>query len=723
MKRSFTKKKLLCAMSLVFALVVIFIAVPAMPVSAAVGGTFVVNSGTDALGAPVSINANMTFKILTEPATAGGLGTVQVGNDEKSVADSTAGTVVIPTIVSSGGKSYTVTSIGESSFNQCEHITEVIIPNTVTSIGYSAFYNCEALGTITIPDSVTIIGNRAFEGCTAITSIIIPESVTSIGESAFFNCSEITNINIPKNVMSIGEHAFVRCSKLTAITVNTDNPNFLAVDGVLFDKNITKLISYPNSKGSSYIVPSTVKTIGSYSFYYCQNLTSITLSDAVTTIEKFAFDGSALASIDLKNVETIGDEAFEGTPLSSITLPSSLNSIGKNVFRNTNLTSLTVDAGNTNFSAVDNVLFDETNKTLIYYPKSNPATYIVPDRITSIGSSAFYNNTTLSSIDLNNVTDIGDYAFYGNSALTTIDLQNVTNSIGAFAFRGAGLTEVEIAEGIKTIATSTFYSCSNLAKVTLPNSVTTIDLYAFFNNSSLTTIDLKNVTTIGREAFGRTALTAIDLKNVTTVGISAFIECSDLATVDMRNVTTIENRAFDDCEKLESIAIPKTVTTIGDDAFVRCDALNSVYFDGSNGGGLTAGIATIPDNAGMVIYYNADASGWRNPVQIDGASITPIPIKFSYGPTQFTYDGSMKTVDVTGISINNGPSLSASEYIVSDNTATAEGTHRFTVSNVPTGGVHFVHSNFFTIGNFPSTNTATTPPPQAISPLTGVYNK
>ncbi len=719
MEKVFTRKKLLCMISLIFALGVVFIVVPTMPVSAAVGGTFVVNSGTDALGAPVSINANMTFKILTEPATAGALGTVQVGNGEKSVADSTAGTVVIPTIVSSGGKSYTVTSIGESSFNQCEHITEVIIPNTVTSIGYSAFYSCEALGTITIPDSVTIIGNRAFEECTALTTITIPENVTTIEASAFEECTALTTVNIPKSVTSIGERAFMSCTKLTAITVNTDNPNFLAVDGVLFDKNITKLISYPNSKGSSYIVPSTVKTIGSYAFYYCQNLTSITLSDAVTTIEKFAFDGSALASIDLKNVETIGDEAFEGTPLSSITLPSSLNSIGKNVFRNTNLTSLTVDAGNTNFSAVDNVLFDETNKTLIYYPKSNPATYIVPDRITSIGSSAFYNNTTLSSIDLNNVTDIGDYAFYGNSALTTIDLQNVTNSIGVFAFRGAGLTEVEIAEGIETIATSTFHSCTNLAKVTLPDSVTNIGLYAFFNNSSLTTIDLKNVETIDREAFASSGLTAIDLKNVTTVGFGAFMNCAELASVDLRNVTTIDNNAFYNCDRIESFAIPRTVTTINNSAFFRCDALNSVYFDGNNGAGLTAGIETIPNNTGMVIYYNADASGWESPVQIISASITPIPIKFSYDTTQFTYDGSMKTVEVTGVSINNGPSLSAAEYIVSNNTATAAGTHMFTVSNVPAVDVHFVHSNYFTIEDI----TSTTPPLDVVSPLTGVYNK
>ena len=102
---------------------------------------------------------------------------------------------------------YTVTSIGDSAFENCTGLTGVTIPDSVTSIGDSAFDYCTGLTGVTIPDSVTSIGNGAFQGCTSLANVTIGNSVTSIGNNAFFECTSLKSITIPASVTSIGVHA------------------------------------------------------------------------------------------------------------------------------------------------------------------------------------------------------------------------------------------------------------------------------------------------------------------------------------------------------------------------------------------------------------------------------------------------------------------------------------------------------------------------------------
>ena len=215
----------------------------------------------------------------------------------------------------------------------------------VTNIGKSAFSRCYSLTSIRIPDSVTSIGKEAFWACTSLTSISIPDSVTSIGKHAFSSCSDLTSITIPDGVTSIGERAFNGCIRLLAIEVGAGNISYADVDGVLFNKKKTLLVTYPKGKkGTNYDVPDGVATIGVATFYGCSNLRSITISDGATAIGEEAFHRcSSLTNITIPDsITSIGDYAFvHCTSLSSIAIPAAVEVIRNGVFDNcTSLTKL-----------------------------------------------------------------------------------------------------------------------------------------------------------------------------------------------------------------------------------------------------------------------------------------------------------------------------------------------------------------------------------------------
>jgi hypothetical protein len=137
---------------------------------------------------------------------------------------------------------------------------------------------------------VTRIGKWAFHSCISLTNVTIPDSVTSIGEGAFEDCTSLTSVTIPKSVTSIGDYAFGYCRALEKFEVDLNNNNYTSVDGVLFDKEKSKLIAYPNSHGTTYEIPSGVTSIGDYAFLWCRSLTSVTIPNSVTSIGEGAFE-------------------------------------------------------------------------------------------------------------------------------------------------------------------------------------------------------------------------------------------------------------------------------------------------------------------------------------------------------------------------------------------------------------------------------------------------
>ena len=198
-------------------------------------------------------------------------------------------------------------------------ICEVKIQNGVTSIGNYAFDSCSRIENMTIPSSVTSIGDYAFYRCSDLTSVTIPNRVTSIGDYAFDMCSGLTRVTIPASVASLGKNAFFRCN-LTSITVDSQNPNYSSLDGVLYNKNKTTLIQYPRRNNrTSFMIPNSVKIIGDDAFCACSMLTNVTISDGVTRIGDYAFEYcSSLKRVTIsESVRSIGKGAF--SPCNSLT--------------------------------------------------------------------------------------------------------------------------------------------------------------------------------------------------------------------------------------------------------------------------------------------------------------------------------------------------------------------------------------------------------------------
>jgi hypothetical protein len=321
-----------------------------------------------------------------------------------------------------------LSSIGDSAFWSCTSLTSINIPNSVTSIGTQAFQYCTGLTsilvglsnpkyssfegilynknitslitcpagklvTITLPDSVSSIGDYAFWSCTSLTGINIPNSVTNIGLGAFGECTSLTSITIPDSVTSIGFLAFNNCTGLTSILVESSNPNFSSLEGVLYNKNITSLITCPAGKLKTITFPRSVTIIEDHAFWFCTNLTSITIPSSVTSIGFSAF--------------------YYCTSLASITIPNSVRSIGDHAFDNcTNLTNIFL-------------LGNHPNSWSSFNLGNSPTTLVLP-KVTSFRSWRI-NNSFRQELRFNSLSGV-DYSIERSTDLSS--WANKVNIVG-----------------------------------------------------------------------------------------------------------------------------------------------------------------------------------------------------------------------------------------------------------------------------------------------------
>ena len=223
--------------------------------------------------------------------------------------------------------------ICDLAFSFCSSLSEIVIPSSVTSIGDGAFSCCHSLSEIDIPSSVTSIGDHAFSGCDSLSEIVIPSGVTSIGNYAFSGCSSLKYISIPKSVIGLNGNPFVEWKgKLECLS-----PNFVYEDDILFNKDKSRIISFRNQNVESYVIPSSVTSIGKGAFTGCYSLSEIVIPSSVTCIGDgaFSFCRSLSEIVIPSSVTSIGDWAFSNCDsLSEIVIPSSVTSIGDGAFSN-----------------------------------------------------------------------------------------------------------------------------------------------------------------------------------------------------------------------------------------------------------------------------------------------------------------------------------------------------------------------------------------------------
>lgn len=576
------------------------------------------------------------------------------------------------TLVKYNGTEATVTvpnsvrTIGHEAFSGNTSITEVVIPSSVTKVDFSAFENCPNLLKVTMGSNVKTIGASAFSGCTSLKSISLPAKTSELGSGAFAKCSSLSNIPIdyqnksfvcesgvlynkdmteilqylagkpstsytmPSSVEKIGEYAFWGAELLTGVTISSKV------------KEIPEY-AFDNCNGLSTVtLPSSVESLQAYSFGDCVNLSKIYIPKSVGYIDENAFacsnritiqftDGSgnpvgdtttvnenAADSVVSENAAVSGNAAqtedqsdtsflYETTDFTENVLPGELGA-GKIVGGN-----VVVMMSSEQAVRGANMGLAETEDGIA--ASGSHGTYTPGDYEILSGTLAGYYGSDSDVALPVNVSRIGERAFYKNDTLHTIELPSRLTSIGDFAFARSGLTSVNIPEGVTDIGYAAFYHCNQLADVTIPTTVSHIDLGAFegtpwlnqwlngggdgndflvvgdgillaYRGAGGSVVIPEGVHTIGADCFkGNGTISQVTIpEGVTNIGEDAFNGCSMLSSVTLpQSLIKLEDRAFADCP-FRQVSIPAGVQEIGLGAFDATaigSPMQAIVFEGS----------------------------------------------------------------------------------------------------------------------------------------------
>ena len=360
-------------------------------------------------------------------------------------------------------------------FKNRESIKNVVIEEGATNISTYAFYCCSNLINITISNSVTNIESDAFATCSSLTNITIPNSVMSIEEFAIIDCDNLESITISNSVTNIGDGLCYRCSNLKNIYVDKNNQYYSSENGILFNKDKSKLIKYPDGKiNKQCIIPDNVTDIGEYAFAACSSLTSITIPNSVTSISDRAFYYcSSLTSITIPNsVTSIGGSAFNScSSLTNITIPNSVTCIDAYTFmRCSSLTSITIP---NSVTSIEYGAFNECSSLTDVYYTGTKAEWEKIDIDNSYNGNDDLLNATIHYSDIAPSTiysadKVSTQITSGKLKITLNVDDNINNATVYVAFRNKGK--------IVDVKKSTL---SNLkAEVSLSNKTyTDIDIY------------------------------------------------------------------------------------------------------------------------------------------------------------------------------------------------------------------------------------------------------
>jgi len=415
--------------------------------------------------------------------------------------------------------------LGYNILSAAEHTVEVTVNETCTT--YS--------GTFDIPSTVTYLGESydvvalgemAFYRA-ALSGLTIPSSVTEIRQGCFRDATGLATIHIPATVTHIDVWALA-ANGLASIEVDEGNPNYGAVDGILYSKDTATLVQCPRGKSGAIALPQATRHIAPCAFFDCKRVTGVALPDGLASIDYWAFMGAIR--------------------LNNIVIPATATYLGDNLFAGcTALTDLTLEAGNTHYYMDGTLIYTAGGDTLVSAHKSTDSVFL-PGTVRVVSGFGFNTNVRYVRVP-EGATTIGSNAF-AYSSLRSIDLPSRMERIGAYAFDYCtALTRVGMPDSLDTMGRGCFELCSRLTTISIPDGLRTIPHEAFMYCTSLADIDWGcDVETIDSYAFGNCAITGLHLPpSLRIIRNGAFWRGRKMdRVVFYAPVDTIEHGAFDD---------------------------------------------------------------------------------------------------------------------------------------------------------------------------------
>ena len=425
-----------------------------------------------------------------------------------------------------------------------------------------------------IPDGVEIVGQAAFAQVNGLTAIELNE-VKKLEKGAFDKQTKLRNVRLGSSVDTIEEGAFGGNQNLTAFDVDSLNPNYISDDGVIYNADKTELVLFPGGKGGEYTTLPTTTKIRRRAFYYNNVLAKVNFNKDLEVIDGDAFQ----ATTELKNitfeaparVKSIGTFAFQGSGLTELNIPASLQTVDWSAFGFSKLKKITVADGS-QLQSINKEAFNGC-KDLEEFTFEGSST------LNKIQKDAFSGDDKLKSFVIpEKVTVLERGAFNGASGLETITFKQPATMtiIGEGAFQGAqALKKIELPSTVTTISKDAFNTCSSLTEIVVPASVTSIDPTGFQECAKLEkfTVDKNNNVYSSVDGF-------LLSKDKTILKSFPPAKANTYYTMLPPTIETIGKQAFYYVQALENVTIPEKVKKIEDFAFDRVGNLNTIAFLG-----------------------------------------------------------------------------------------------------------------------------------------------
>ena len=515
-----------------------------------------------------------------------------------------------------------VHEIGPYTFSGCSSLTSITLPNKLGEICEGVFSSC-GFTSINFPNNLKYIGPSAFKQCSELTSIKFPEYLASIGERAFYGCSlkivELPNtltdisggtfqnndfqyIKLGNNVKSIGKNAFGGSEFV--LEIGTSVPPTIssgAFPNVKYLSDLTVIVpdvkaetAYKNKAvweemtyaNQSNIAEVTVDTPGDLSFELIDecgmmpaNVVGLKINGTINANDftQMLTNMKALLRLDLSgcDITDIPDNALSGkAQLQELILPSKLQIIGKNAFKDCHFLTGRLDLPTT-LTTIDENAFVDTEYTSVTLPHSlktigDYAFYEVPleqkltlpAKLTSVGGHAF-EGTKITGVTIpDGVTTIGERAFANTPIQDHVTIPDGITYLGKEAFFKTNISTVFLPNNMTTLSQGLFQGCKNLNLVYIPDNFTDIDSYAFDGCESLTTIRFSvNTATMGEYSLQGTPIDYVKVpSNVAVLSRGVFKNSNNLVSLTLpANLKTVESEALYGCNALRNLSVEAIV--------------------------------------------------------------------------------------------------------------------------------------------------------------------